>query len=305
MIESIISMTSKAREEGFAIGYFESWNLESLQGVVDAAEQTRSPIVIGFSGHFLFRKERVAKERVSWYGALCKAAAESSSVPCCMILNECPHDAITKEAIQSGFNVVMPIAEEGGREHYLERVKTVAEYAHRHGAAVEIDLDELPNDMPDGEDHGPVTYTSPAVLADFVKQSGADLLAVSVGNVHMSSAEGYRLDLDRLRAIGEQAGVPLVLHGGTGISAEDLKRAIGLGVVKVNYGTYVKKRYLDALSRAMQSIDGKNPHHLLGYGGAEDLLVISRRAVRDAVLERIETLGCCGKALENKCEESK
>lgn len=296
MIESIISMTRKAAEEGYAIGYFESWNLESLQGVIDAAEQTRSPVVIGFSADFLFREERLAKEKVSWYGALCKAAAESSSVPCCMILNECPHDAIVREAIQSGFNVVMPIAEKGGRGDYLERVKTIAEYAHRQGAAVEIELDELPSGMPDAEDHDPVTYTSPAVLADLVKQSGADLLAVSVGNVHMSSGQAYGLDFDRLRAISEHAAVPLVLHGGTGILAEDLKRAINLGVVKVNYGTYIKKRCLDALSRAMHSIGGKNPHHLLGYGGEEDLLVISRHAVRDAVLERIETLGCCGKA---------
>lgn len=296
MIESIISMTRKAAEEGYALGYFESWNVESLQGVIDAAEQTRSPIVIGFSGGFLFRTGRLAKERVSWYGALCKAAAESASVPCCTILNECPHDAVAMEAIRSGFNVVMPIGEEGGRDEYLERVKAVAGYAHRHGAAVEIELDELPCGMPDAEDQGPVTYTSPAALADFVMQSGADLLAVSVGNVHMSSGEAHGLDFARLRAVREQAGVPLVLHGGTGISAEDLKRAIGLGVVKVNYGTYVKRRCLDALSRAMQGIGGKNPHHLLGYGGEEDLLVICRHAVRDAVLERIDTLGCCGKA---------
>lgn len=230
MIESAMSMVRKAAAEGYAIGYFESWSIESLQGVVDAAEQTRSPIAIGFSGDFLFRKDRIARERVSWYGALCRAAAESASVPCSTIFNECPDDAATMEAIQTGFGIVMPVAGEDRRERYLERVKTVAEHAHRRGAAVEIELDELPCDMPDADDESPVTYTPPAQLADFVKRSGADLLAVSVGNVHMSRGDAPGLDFDRLRAVGEQVGIPLVLHGGTGISAEDLTRAIGSGV---------------------------------------------------------------------------
>jgi ketose-bisphosphate aldolase len=296
MIESPITMIHKASAEGYAVGYFESWNIESLQGAIDAAEQTRSPMVIGFSGDFLFREGRVAEEEITWYGALVKAAAESARVPCCTILNECPHDGPTKAALACGFNLVMPIAGADGRDRYLERVQAIVGVAHRQGAGVEIELDELPSGLPDADEHESVASTSPEALAEFVKLSGADLLAVSVGNVHMSTGKAYGLDFDRLRAVRELAGVPFVLHGGTGISAEDLQKAIKLGVAKVNFGTYVKKRCLDAFSKGMRNIDGANPHHLLGYGGDDDLLVITRRAVRDAVLERIDTLGCCGKA---------
>ena len=89
--------------------------------------------------------------------------------------------------------------------------------------------------------------------------------------------------------------VPLVLHGGTGITSRSLKEAIRLGVAKVNYGTYLKQRYLRTLKISL-SQHSSNPHELLGMGGSLDVMVAGRLAVRDAVLERIEVLGCCGKA---------
>ena len=86
-LEAVGPMLRRAVEEGYAVGYFESWNLESLQGVIDAAEQSRAPIIIGFNGDFLSRPDRLAQERLDWYGALGKAAAESATVPCGLIFN--------------------------------------------------------------------------------------------------------------------------------------------------------------------------------------------------------------------------
>ena len=102
-----------------------------------------------------------------------------------------------------------------------------------------------------------------------------------------------------LAAIRRKVDVPLVLHGGSGIAADSLAKAIALGVAKVNYGTYLKQRCLAAIRQALADADGNaNPHHFLGDGGGDDLMVVVRRAVRDAVLERIGLLGCCGKAVE-------
>jgi fructose/tagatose bisphosphate aldolase len=98
-----------------------------------------------------------------------------------------------------------------------------------------------------------------------------------------------------LAAIREQVKIPLVLHGGTGISSGSLQEAIRLGVAKVNYGTYLKQRYLKAVRSALSRHAG-NPHELFGLGGEGDVMVAGRNAVRDAVLERIGLLGCCGKA---------
>src|SRR5215468_9075329 len=108
-LESIDRLMRHAQQHNFVVGYFESWSLESLQGVIDAAEQTRSPVIIGFNGDFLSNPERVpdAHERLAWYAALGKAAAESAIVPVGFIFNECPHDDWVRQAIYAGFNLVM------------------------------------------------------------------------------------------------------------------------------------------------------------------------------------------------------
>ena len=110
------------------------------------------------------------------------------------------------------------------------------------------------------------TRTDPAAAAEFVAATGVDLLAVSVGNVHIRTSGEGGLDLGLLEQIHRRVPVPLVLHGGTGIAPESLRAAIGLGVAKVNFGTYLKQRYLEAV-RAALGRDCGDPHRLLGMGG--------------------------------------
>ena len=294
-LEAIVPMMQRAASGGYAVGYFESWNLESLQGVVDAAEQTRSPIILGFNGAFL-SGERAAPERLALYAAVGRAAAESSLVPCGLIFNECPSDDWVKEAIAAGFNLVMLADPAAPPANYVARVAEITRLAHARGIAVEGELGELPcGAATDGGTPEGGTTTDPAAAADFVAKTGIDLLAVSVGNVHIQTRGQSGLDLVLLESIHRRVAVPLVLHGGTGIAAESLRAAIALGVAKVNFGTYLKHRYLKAV-RAALGHDALDPHRLLGMGGPEDALVAGRRAVRDAVLERIELLGCRGKA---------
>ncbi len=105
-LEPIDRLIRHAAREGYAVGYFESWNLASLQGVVDAAEEASAPVILGFNGDFLSRP-RQADERLAWYAALGLAAAQSSTVPCGLIFNECPRDDWVRQAILAGFNLVM------------------------------------------------------------------------------------------------------------------------------------------------------------------------------------------------------
>src|SRR5882762_8258133 len=106
--ESISRLMQTASHRGYAIGYFESWNLDSLQGVIDAAEKTRSPIIIGFNGEFLSQRVGATPDELPLYGALGVAIAEQAHVPCGLIFNECSNDAWTERAITAGFNLVMP-----------------------------------------------------------------------------------------------------------------------------------------------------------------------------------------------------
>jgi fructose/tagatose bisphosphate aldolase len=189
----------------------------------------------------------------------------------------------------------MPADAEAPPEDYARRVGQFVRLAHARGVAVEAELGELPHGAADGPPHGGHS-TDPESAAEFVAATGVDLLAVSVGNVHIMTHGQAGLDLDRLAEIRRRVEIPLVLHGGTGIDADALREAIGLGVAKVNYGTYLKRRYLDAVRHAI-AVESPDPHRLLGIGGPEDVLVAGRRAVRDAVIERIGLLGCCGKAV--------
>jgi ketose-bisphosphate aldolase len=293
-LAAALDLVTAAQRGGYAVGYFESWNLESLQGVLDAAEQTRSPIIIGFNGEFLSHPARRTVEQISWYGALARAAAASASVPCGLLFNECARESAIREAIAAGFSMVMlddPAAAPVDRQR---RVTELVRYAHDRGVAVEAEVGELPCGA-EGTVAAHEGLTDPAAAAAFVAATGIDILAVSVGNVHILLNGERQLDLEHLAAIHRQVRVPLDLHGGTGIPAAALRQAIALGVAKVCYGTYVKQRYLETLRKALAT-EVANPHRRLGLGGAEDLLVAGRQAVRDAVLERIETLGCCGKA---------
>jgi ketose-bisphosphate aldolase len=293
-LESIDRLMRGCREAGYAIGYFESWNLESLQGVLDAAEQTRSPIIIGFNGEFLSRAGRRAPERLALYAAMGKAAAQSSPVPCGLIFNECSSDQWTMDAAEAGFNLVMPADPDCSYDEYKRRVGQIVRHCHQRRVAVEAELGELPCGV-SGPAQGGGQLTDPALAEQFARETGVDLLAVSAGNVHIQMSGQRDLDLQRLAEIHQQVPIPLVLHGGTGISARSLKEAIRLGVAKVNYGTYLKQHYLAAARDALAKENG-NPHELLGLGGPSDVMVAGRLAVRDAVLERIEALGCCGKA---------
>ncbi len=293
-LESIDRLMLGCQAGGYAIGYFESWSLESLQGVIDAAEQTRSPVIIGFNGEFLSHDARLAFERLALYGALGRAAAESAQVPCGLIFNECSNDQWIVEATEAGFNLVMPSDPRASYEQYVNRVRRLVSHCHARQVAVEAEIDELPCGT-SGKVEGAATMTDPDVAARFVHATNIDLLAVSVGNVHIHIGGHEDLNLQHLATIRDRVQVPLVLHGGTGISTGSLREAIRLGVAKVNFGTYIKQRYLTAV-RAALAREELNPHELLGMGGTPDVLVAGRLAVRDAVLERIDALGCCGKA---------
>ena len=293
-LECVPAMMRSARDGGYAVGYFESWNLKSLYGVIEAAEQARAPVIIGFNGEFLSRAERTAAERLSWYGALGKAAAIEASVPCGFIFNECSQDDWTRAAVTAGFNLVMPAGPAASPEAYAKRVRDLVDYARPRDVAVEAEIGELPAGIP-GFAHGEGSKTDPDVARNFVRATGVDLLAVSVGNVHVSLSGRMALDLDRLTAIRRAVDVPLVLHGGTGIADDSLREAIAIGVAKVNYGTALKQRNLAAIRRALAT-DEPNPHALLGMGGPEDVMIAGRRAVREAVLERLPALGCAGRA---------
>ena len=290
---SLPSLLEAARQGGYAVGYFESWDLGSLQAVLDAAEETSSPVIVGFNGEFLTDVNRLAPERLRIYGALGETACETASVPCAFIFNESPVLASVYEAADCGFNVVMYSDHRLGRDELVGRVRDLTSTVHAKGVAVEAEYDELPFGRP--EDEAP--QTDPDEAAEFVANTGVDVLAVSVGNVHVMTDAKAALDVQRVARLAEAVPAALVLHGGTGIDEGSLREAIAAGIAKVNYGTVLKVAYLRAVDDKLAATRQlTNPHARLGSGLDTDVQMAGRLAVRDEVRKIMQVLGSCGQA---------
>jgi ketose-bisphosphate aldolase len=292
-IVSLAQMLLDATIGGYAVCYCESWNLESLQAVVEAAEESRSPIVAGFNGGFLRHRSRSKPEDLSYYAGL-RFALERSPVPIAFLLNESDSLAQIEQGIGLGFNAVMPDNEGLRADEYLQLVNAVVVLARKRNVWVEAQLGTLPHGTTNNNGHFEIT--NPELARQFVESTGIDALAVSIGNVHVLTAGRASIDMDALRRIRERVSVPLVVHGGTSIAHENLQALVGMGVAKFNFGTVLKQAYLDAVRDQLAQYERPmNPHAFLGMGGDRDIMVAGRDAVKCRVKELLQVCGSMGR----------
>jgi ketose-bisphosphate aldolase len=292
------SLMADAERGGYAVGYFESWSLESLLAVADAAEVTRSPVILGFSGIYLPHPDRRVSDPLAAYAAMGLAVARGLSVPCCLLFNESPHRDWVLSAIDLGFQLVMYTRDDWDRDERLAAVRAMAERAHGVGVAVEGELASLAGlagdleGMPDDR-----RLTDPEEARRFVAETGVDALAVNIGQVHLHGRRTVALDLDRLVALRKAVSAPLVLHGASSVARDELRAAVRLGIRKVNVGSVLKQEYFNALRAACAERHGTaNPYEVIGSGLADDVLVAGRLAMQKVVEEFMHGLGSAGRA---------
>lgn len=282
----------------YAVGYFEAWNMDSILAVVDAAEKTSSPVIIGFGGQFIGSRKRTISENIYHYGALGRSIAENTKVPVALLLNEAHEIPMLINGLKAGFNAIMYEDHDIPMPEFIEINKYLVRTAHYCGADVEAEVGELPDANLAANTVSRGQKTDPDEAAYFVKETGIDALAVSVGNVHLLENKKSDLDFDLIIRLRKKVKVPLVLHGGTGISPENLKEAIKLGMCKVNVGTVMKRGYLRSVQSYLDNHDVNNmdPHDVIGRGGELDMLSLAREAVTEEVVRFIKIFGCENKA---------
>jgi ketose-bisphosphate aldolase len=282
-------LLAEARSGGYALCYCESWNLESLQAVIEAAEQVGSPAIAGFNGGFLRHASRTKPERLAYYAAF-STALQASFSPVAFILNETDDLAQIEEGLASGFNAVMVESDFLEPETYRNLVRKVVRLAHSRNASVEAQLGRLPHGTETG--HAAGQLTDPWLVRAFVEETGIDALGISIGNVHILTQGKAKIDPTTLSRIREQVDLPLVIHGGSGFPPEYARQVIDLGVAKFNFGTNLKQAYLAALRQSLTHYAAPmNPHPFLGVGGGQDVLVAAREAVKHKVMELIRIYG--------------
>ena len=291
-------LMADAARHRYAVGYFESFSLESLLAVTDAAEAERSPVILGFSGVYLPHPARQVRDRLAPYAAMGLAVCRDLTVPACLLFNECPHADWVEAAIGLGFSLVMFSDDALDDSGTVAVIARMVELAHARGAAVEAELAALPGVGGDLDPSAELDArpTDPESARSFVAETGVDALAVNIGQMHLHGRRLVRLDLDRLRALATLP-VPLVLHGATSIAPSDLQAAIEIGVRKINVGSRLKQAFLVALREACRSVpENANPYECIGSGLGNDVLVAGRRAMAAEVGRMMHLFGSNGRA---------
>ena len=300
---TLIPMTTlleRASQGGYAIGYFEAWDTYSLEAVLEAAEEERSPVILGFGG-MMADTNWLDNGGVALLGAIGSTVATRANVPVSLLLNEAQTMDQILQGMEAGFNAVMLDTSAWPWDEAVHAVAELTHLAHAKGIAVEAELGCLPDATSEGIDADHAHLTDPAQAAEFLAATGADFLAVSIGNVHLLTRHHARVDLAHLEAIHRHVSVPLVIHGGTSFPPDAIPKAISLGVAKFNVGTILKKRFLQAVQETMASWTGEvNVHDVLGSHKAADYLVAGKTAIKAKVQELMRLYGSSGRIDEGK-----
>ncbi len=226
-------MLSHAHQHGYAIAAFDLVSLDFLEAIIKAAETCRAPVILSLAeSHFEYFDFELAM-------AATEAAAKRTPVPVAIHLDHGASLESAVSAIRLGCNGVMVDASTLALDENIARTKSVVDMAHACGIPVEGELGYVAGvEGEDAEKHpGELVYTSPEEAQLYVQQTGVDFLAVSIGTVHGRMRGEPQLDFDRLADINQSLNIPLVIHGGTGLSDDQFRRLIERGVSKINYFT--------------------------------------------------------------------
>lgn len=273
-----------AQRDGYAIGSFSPRYPRMIQPVLRAAEAAGSPVIVQISQKDMTRcGVDVAAFADAFYATL---ADERVGVPAVLHLDHTHDVAIVERAIDAGFTSVMIDASDLPLEGNVAATRAVVEMGHARGVSVEGEIGTLgAYAFSETDESSASTLTDPDEAGRFARDSGVDAMAVSIGTVHgVRSGSTVTLDLARLAAIRARTAVPLVLHGGSGVSAEALGAAIdvpGGGVSKVNLATDLELAMLEALGSSERMVDAQ----IAALGGAE--LEAARRAVERVTMEKM------------------
>jgi len=270
----------KANQYSYAVGAFDVLNLEMTTGVLQAAQETQSPVILAYADVFdnLFPME-------AFVSAL-RVYAEKVNVPVCIHLDHATRIEVVERAIKCGFTSVMIDASDKDFDENIDMTSKVVSLCRPLNISVEAELGHVAgNEGMYTNDES--VYTNPDQAFEFVQKTGIDALAVSVGTVHGVYKSTPILGFERCKSIKKAVnGLPLVLHGGSGLSDEDFSNIIACGINKVNIFTDLTLEALETLKN--NDLSGKKAY----YSVSADV----ETAIKLATIKKLERFGCIGKA---------
>lgn len=285
MLANLNDVLLPAKKGKYAVGLFNAVNLELARGIIEAAEEKNSPVIMG-TAEILFPYGPL--EEVSYY---LLPMAKKAKVPVVVHLDHGLNYETCLKALELGFTSIMYDCSLDSYEENVAKTKEMAGIAHEYNATIEAELGHVGDNENSAEGdsclHNPADfYTDPAVAKDFVEKTGVDALAIAVGTAHGAYKFPPKLDFERIRTIQNTIDVPLVLHGGSGLSDKDFKDAIQEGISKVNIFTDINVAAVEAAFRSFTSMDK----------GIIDLIPAQVEAIKQSVMKKIDLFGSVGKA---------
>ena len=282
-LRSLNEVLSAAEHGGYAVGSFAPRTTAMIQPILCAGQAARSPLIVQISQKELTRYQITPARFAEEFFA--QLEGEHITVPVVLHLDHTKEFTVIQDAIAAGFTSVMIDASEKPLDENIAISRQVVEYAHARGVSVEAELGRIgTTDFVETEDDEEL-YTKPDEAERFVRETGVDALAVSVGTAHgVYTVRQPRIDLPRLRAIRALTSVHLVLHGGSGVPAEMMQAAIQLeggGVSKVNIATDLELAALGALGRDSYLTDAE-----MNAMSPEEIK-LARTAVEQTALDKI------------------
>lgn len=235
MLASLREVTEISQKNRAAVGAFNTPNLECLLAVLNAAESLRVPVIIS---HAQLHEPVAPLDKI---GPIMLELAKRSTVPVCVHLDHGEDFDYCKRAISLGFTSIMIDCSALPYEENVRNTREAADYAHAHGVDVEAELGRLPNREGGGggEEKPEDLYTDPDLVPDYLKKTGADALAIAFGTAHGIYKVKPVLNMDVITKVRGKTNIPLVMHGGSGISHEEYREVIRRGIGKINYYSYM------------------------------------------------------------------
>lgn len=241
----------RAEEKNIGCGAFSVGNMEMVKGAIRAAEELNTPIILQIA------EVRLKNSPLHLMGPMMVQAAKEAKVDVAVHLDHGLTFETVDKALELGFTSVMLDASTLPFEENIVRVKAVVEKARKYGATVEAELGLVGGSEDGSCDHG-IRCTDPDDAVVYARETGIDALAVAIGNAHGNYPVAPTLAFDVLEKIHEKVDIPLVLHGGSGITDKDFQRAISLGIRKVNIATASFNSLTAHVEKYMESTDKHN-----------------------------------------------
>ena len=281
MLVTMNDLLLPAKQGRYGVGFFNAVNVEMARAVIETAEELRAPVMVGTAEVLL---PATPLERVAEYLI---PMAKKASVPVCVHYDHGLTFPKCMEALKLGFTSVMYDCSTAPYEENAAQVAEMVKICHAMGVTVEGELGHVGDNEGAGKLLNPSDfYTDPEVAADYAARTGIDALAVAVGNAHGDYKFPPKLDFERIRVIAEKTGLPLVLHGGSGLSDEDFRVAVGEGICKVNIFTDLDKAGKAGVEAGLQA----GAKTLMG------LIPYEIEAMKTVVREKMELFGSVGRA---------